>query len=159
MARDDGQTPQGAGGRVNFVRVCSQCGMTAHLDRRYCGCHAPLNHAEMREAEKPELDRLNFGTAELSCADCPEDCRWCLSFGRPRADELGFGGLNCRYRTPSPRCGCCLAQAKPAVRQGQVNMEELIKSYSGERLLRLAEYMRAEMEQPVRNRIAQRSGA
>jgi hypothetical protein len=80
-----------------------------------------------------------------------------MSFGSPRINERGFGGKECRYRTSAPRCGCCYAQVKLALRQGEVNIEELIKSYSAEHLLRLGAYMRAEMEKPVRNRIAQRS--
>jgi hypothetical protein len=102
MAGDDEQARREAGGRVNYVCGCPQCGKTAPLGRRYCVCRAPLNHAGAREAEKPELERLNFETAELSCADCPEECVWRMSFGSPLINGRGFGGKECKYRTSAP---------------------------------------------------------
>jgi hypothetical protein len=135
--------------------VCPNCGKTVHLDRVYCDCRADLLQACISTSENtPEIDHCNFETANLSCADCPEDCAWCASFGEPRTKKNGFGGKNCRYRSDISRCYCCQAQVKLANKiTEEMNFSGLLTT--AEMMRKMADYIRTKREEPVLARIRQ----
>jgi hypothetical protein len=128
----------GPGGEVSpkpgIVRVCPSCGKTAHLDRKYCDCHADLRNAGATYSAKlPEVGPCNFEAPGLHCGDCPEreGCRYCASFGEPRLNKDGFGGEECRHRTAgSKRCSCCLWQVKLALQIRRADFSGTFKAQS-----------------------------
>jgi hypothetical protein len=139
------------------VSVCPNCGKTVHGSRMYCDCHANLSQAKVRITEEPpEIDRCNFETAGLTCADCPETCDWCASFGVDHENSQGFGGIDCLRRKNDARCHCCRAQAKISTELGQFNLAELLKkATNAEQFYKTGDTIAAEMKAPILARINQ----
>jgi hypothetical protein len=139
------------------VSVCPNCGKTVHKSRMYCDCHANLNQAKVRITEEPpEIDRCNFETAGLTCADCPETCDWCASYGVDHANSEGFGGIGCRHRKNDARCHCCQAQAEISTKLGQFNLGELLrKATNVKHFYEVGDVIAAEMKAPILARINQ----
>jgi hypothetical protein len=152
---------QKAGKTMHAVWVCPRCGKTVHTSREYCNCHKSLLRASATVSERPDIGPCNFETANLNCNDCPagQDCKWCPSFGYPKTNGEGFGGLDCRYRTGKTQCYCCRDQIKLALEIDNDNIADMIKSIvskepgKGSVYLDLANHIHAEMEKPVLARI------
>jgi hypothetical protein len=141
--------------KLYSVWVCPKCGKTAHIDRSYCDCHAGLTHAKVRITEDPpDVDRCNFESNGLTCADCPETCKWCASFGVGITNSEGFGGRDCLYYSPSSvRCCCCQAQVKLAVEIGKIHFGELMGKMNAENFYKMANFIGEQMKAPVLARI------
>jgi hypothetical protein len=131
--------------------VCPGCGKTVHIDRQYCDCHTRLDQAAIRMAEEPpEYDRCNFEMADLTCADCPENCEWCPGFGTRETNSAGFGGKDCLHRnTLSARCSCCLDQVTISDElKGIKLMGSRFKNFKD-----MTDYIRSTMKKPILDRI------
>ncbi|MDR3173382.1 MAG: hypothetical protein LBU19_03950 [Treponema sp.] len=148
--------------KAHAVLVCPSCGKTAHISRKYCGCHADLSRAKAAMSEEPpEAGPCNFETEGLHCGDCPEGCRRCASFGHPQTNGAGFGGEDCRHNAGTARCGCCQAQVKIAIKLGKTDFTELIKGLLEKRAPgspeniygEIAGFIRSGMVKPVLARI------
>jgi hypothetical protein len=145
--------------RLNSMWVCSKCGKTVHIGRKFCNCHNFLSGSEVLMSENsPEIDICNFETDRLTCADCPEICTWCASFGVIHTNERGFGGRDCRHRNNDARCFCCQAQVEIGLGINEINFGDFVSrdaENTGKKSLmkELADVIQARMEKPVLARI------
>jgi hypothetical protein len=112
--------------------------------------------------EPPEIDRCNFETVGLTCADCPETCDWCASFGVDHTNSQGFGGKDCLRRKNTAHCYCCQAQVKLAAELGQINFGELLRKAVSDKhfpednhFYKAGDFIAAEMKKPILARINQ----
>lgn len=150
--------------KLNSVWICSKCGKTVHIGRRFCVCHNFLSGSKVLMSENsPEIDNCNFETDRVTCNDCPEICDWCASFGKIKTNELGFGGLDCRYRKQDARCFCCQAQVKLGLRIcNEIDLNDFIalaaKKEPGKEgvMGSLSDFIQTETEKPVWARINQK---
>jgi hypothetical protein len=152
------ESPEASNAKQSYtVSVCPNCGKTIHTSRMYCDCHANLRQAKMRiTGEPPEIDRCNFETAGLTCADCPETCDWCASYGFDHTNSQGFGGKDCMYRRNTARCHCCQTQVKLAVKIGTFNFGEIFRNVTaGKHFYEVSEVIADEMKKPILARINQ----
>jgi hypothetical protein len=152
------ESPEASNAKQSYtVSVCPNCGKTVHTSRMYCNCHANLRQAKVRITEEPpEIDRCNFEAVGLTCADCPETCDWCASFGVDHENSQGFGGIDCLYRKNNARCHCCQEQVKFAVELGQINFGELFRNATGGNYFyKSGDYIAAKIKEPILARINQ----
>jgi hypothetical protein len=151
--------------KLNTMWVCPSCGKTVHISRKHCNCHARLLRASVKiSGEDPEIGPCNFEAPGLTCNDCPEDCKWCFSFGVLETNKAGFGGKDCRYNNGSVRCYCCQSQARITLDIVKADFTGLasfiLKKQKGEEnpFHGMADCIRDAMTRPVLNRIQQRMG-
>jgi hypothetical protein len=138
------------------VWVCPACGKTVHLSRSYCDCHAGLFRAKALLSESsPQIGRCNHESSRVNCNDCPENCDWCASFGRPEKNPRGFGGKTCAYRSKTARCNCCQEEIKLDVYLQQTNLQEIIKPVSLKTLKAMSAVIQEALDKPVLARILQ----
>ena len=100
--------------------VCPKCGRKASAERRYCVCHADLYGGPfyISLGEPPEiLGKVNMDLPNFTCNEC-KNCAYCESFGVMKKNPQGFGGLDCKFGSDSPRCRCCKIQVKSAIEEG-----------------------------------------
>jgi hypothetical protein len=171
----DGETlaKKAAAQPVRTMWICPQCGKTVDMSRRYCNCHAWLGRATTTaSADLPEVKPCNFETKGLNCSDCPKDCLYCASFGEPAINSDGYGGKDCQHRFGSAKCYCCQAQIEIDIswKTHNIDFSQLTrKVLEGRRaegkpedlagkniFLEAADVIRAQMEEPVLNRIKQK---
>jgi hypothetical protein len=110
--------------------------------------------------DPPEINPCNFETEDLHCGDCPENCKYCASFGIAQTNRAGFGGKECRHKTTeTARCYCCQIQVKLALKIGGKKFSELVKWFLERKdeeenvCVRTAVYIHDEMVKPVLARI------
>jgi hypothetical protein len=150
--------------KQHFMSVCPSCGKTVHISRNYCNCHARLYRQTVILSEKqPDIGPCNFESPGLTCNDCPENCKWCASFGSSGMNNQGFGGKDCRYNDGSVRCFCCQAQVKIATDLGKADFSGLFteamkkqkpEGEGGKNILhQSSDFISEEMKKPVLNRI------
>lgn len=154
--------------KTAVVWVCPSCGRTAHIDRKYCVCHASLSHAAANTlAEPPEVGPCNFEVPGLCCGDCPEDCMYCASFGLPQTNGAGYGGKDCRHRMGIAKCYCCQSQITIAEKLRTLDFYAIIAEIRRERqdaekgaaenlYSQAASIVLGQITNPVLNRIKQR---
>jgi hypothetical protein len=156
------------GKKTHLTLVCPSCGKTAHIDRKYCDCHADLRHAAVTTSlDPPDVGPCNFEAPGLHCGDCPEACMYCASFGLPQTNGSGYGGKDCRHNLGIAKCHCCQSQITIAINLRSVSLSKIISEVRKEKevaekeeaenlFARAASVIYDEITKPILFRISQK---